>query len=51
MKYESIKKVYSCCGQYLAPSDKAAEEAVICPRCGATLTKPIECPHIVVVRK
>lgn len=50
MKYEKIKKVYSCCGQYIAPSGKALEHDIKCPRCGQVLTTPIKCPHIVLVK-
>lgn len=51
MKYEKIKEVYACCGQYIARSSSVEKAKITCPRCERVLDAPIKCPSIVVVKK
>ena len=51
MKIEKINKVYSCCGQYLAPTKSVENNKIYCPRCNQLLTTPIKCPSIVIFKK
>lgn len=50
MKYETTKKTFACCGQYIVPTNAVKDKQIKCPRCGSILKEPIECPHIVIVK-
>lgn len=45
MKYTKIKRVYNCCGQYLAVANNYAA-TIKCPRCGQELTEAVTLPTI-----
>lgn len=50
MKIEKLKKVYVCCGQYIAPLS-SYKGPIKCPRCDAILDKEIIFPIINIVKK
>lgn len=52
MKQETAKKVFSCCGKYLAVDKAAADsgKAIICPSCGKKLVAPVQIPKIIIVK-
>jgi predicted RNA-binding Zn-ribbon protein involved in translation (DUF1610 family) len=49
MRFSKAKKVYSCCGQYLVPIDKAVGKAIKCPRCGDVIKSTVRKPSIVII--
>ena len=51
VKQEKSKKVYNCCGQLFACTNATSSDKIICPRCGAILTKPISQPTIIIVKQ
>lgn len=50
MKYEECTTVYSCCGQYIAPTKAVKDCTIKCPRCGKKQTNPIKVPMILIVK-
>lgn len=51
MKYYSSKKIYSCCGQYIACDKDTKDKEVTCPRCGEVQKAPLKTPYIIIVTK
>lgn len=51
MMYEQSPKVYSCCGQYIAPTKSVCVRKIKCPRCGKVQDKPLKFPKIVIVKQ
>lgn len=50
MVYENIKKVFVCCGQYIAPTNSASKKKIKCPRCGKEQVNSVKLPMIVIVK-
>ena len=50
MKYEKSQRVFVCCGEYIALTNAVKDKQIKCSRCGSILKKPIDCPHIVIVK-
>ena len=51
MTYETSPKVFSCCGQYIAPTKSVCVRTIKCPRCHKILKNPIKYPSIVIVKQ
>lgn len=47
MRYIKSPKVYLCCGQYIATTDKTKSKSIVCPRCGMKPLR-VRTPYIVI---
>lgn len=46
-----LKRVYSCCGQYIAVANNYSSTKIYCPRCGQQITTVLRVPTIQYVSK